>query len=66
MAALLLFGKDPGCWHPRCGIDFVKYEGTERRVGTALNIIKRERIEGPLVLLIEKAYETIRPHLRER
>jgi len=31
----------------------------------ALNIIKRERIEGPLVLLIEKAYETIRPHLRE-
>lgn len=66
MAALLLFGKDPGRWHPRCGIDFVKYEGTERRVGAALNIIKRERIEGPLVLLIEKAYETIRPHLRER
>ena len=66
MAALLLFGKDPGRWHPRCGIDFVKYEGTERRVGAALNIIKRERIEGPLVLLIEKAYETIRTHLRER
>ncbi|MBW6486675.1 MAG: putative DNA binding domain-containing protein [Syntrophobacterales bacterium] len=66
MAALLLFGKAPGRWHPRCGIDFVKYEGTERRVGAALNIIKRERIEGPLVLLIEKAYETIRPHLRER
>jgi ATP-dependent DNA helicase RecG len=66
MAALLLFGKDPGRWHPRCGIDFVKHEGTERRVGAALNIIKRERIEGPLVLLIEKAYETIRPHLRER
>jgi len=66
MAALLLFGKDPGRWHPRCGIDFVKYDGIERRVGAALNIIKRERIEGPLVLLIEKAYETIRPHLRER
>ena len=66
MAALLLFGKDPGRWHPRCGIDFVKYEGIDRRVGAALNIIKRERIEGPLVLLIEKAYETIRPHLRER
>jgi ATP-dependent DNA helicase RecG len=27
LAALLLFGKDPGPWHPRCGIDFVKYEG---------------------------------------
>ncbi len=66
LAALLLFGKDPGRWHPRCGIDFVKYEGTERRVGAELNIVKRERIEAPLVLLIEKAYETIRPHVRER
>ncbi len=66
LAALLLFGKDPGRWHPRCGIDFVKYEGTERRLGAELNIIKRERLEGPLVLLIERAYETIRPHLRER
>jgi len=66
LAALLLFGKDPGRWHPRCGIDFVKYEGTQRRVGAELNIIKRERLEAPLVLLIEKAYETIKPHLRER
>jgi len=66
LAALLLFGKDPRRWHPRCGIDFVKYEGTERRVGADLNIIKRERIEAPLVLLIERVYETIRPHLRER
>ena len=66
LAALLLFGKDPGRWHPRCGIDFVKYEGSERRVGIELNIVKRERLEAPLVLLIEKAYETIKPHLRER
>lgn len=66
LAALLLFGIDPGQWHPRCGIDFVKYEGTERRVGTGLNIVKRERIEAPLVLLIERAYEVIRPHVRER
>jgi ATP-dependent DNA helicase RecG len=28
MAALLLFAKDPSRWHPRCGIDFVKYEGS--------------------------------------
>jgi ATP-dependent DNA helicase RecG len=66
LAALLLFGKDPGRWHPRCGIDFVKHEGTQRGVGAELNIIKRERLEAPLVLLIEKAYETIKPHLRER
>jgi hypothetical protein len=29
--------RDPSRWHPRCGIDFVKYEGTERRHGGALN-----------------------------
>ena len=29
MAGLLLFAKDPMLWHPRCGIDFVKYEGAE-------------------------------------
>ena len=66
LAALLLFAKDPGQWHPRCGIDFVKYEGTERHVGTALNVVKRERLEAPLVRLVELAYETIQPHIRER
>lgn len=44
----------------------MKVEGKERRVGAALNVIKRERLEGPLVRVIEGAYETIKPHLRER
>jgi ATP-dependent DNA helicase RecG len=66
LAALLLFGKDPTQWHPRCGIDFVKYEGTERRVGVALNVVKRERLHAPVVRLIEEAYRTIQPHVRER
>ncbi len=65
-AALLLFGKDPLRWHPRCGIDFVKFEGTERKYGGALNIVKRERIETPLVLLIEETYKVIAPHIKER
>ena len=63
---MLLFGKDPGRWHARCDIDFVKYEGKERRTGAALNIVKRERIEAPLVRLIELAYDVIWPHVRER
>ena len=66
LAALLLFGKDPGRWHPRCGIDFVKYEGTERRYGAKLNIVKREWLEAPLITLIEQVFETIHPHIRER
>jgi ATP-dependent DNA helicase RecG len=66
LAALLLFGKDPGRWHSHCDIDFVKYEGIDRKGGAALNIVKRERLEAPLVRLIEKAYQTIKPHIRER
>ena len=66
LAALLLFGEDPGRWHPRCGVDFVKCEGTERRYGAELNVVRREWIEAPLVTLLERAFETIRPHIRER
>src|SRR4051812_34146327 len=48
MAALLLFANDPTRWHPRAGIDFVKYEGSERRLGSSLNVVKRIRFEAPL------------------
>lgn len=66
MASLLLFGLDPMRWHPRCGIDFVKYAGTERRSGEQFNIVKRERIDGTLISLIEQAYRFIPTQLRER
>jgi len=66
MAALLLFGKDPSRWHPRCGIDFVKYEGTERQHGAALNVTKRIRFEAPLFHLIDEAVGRIKEHIRER
>lgn len=66
MAALLLFGKDPSRWHPRCGIDFVKYEGTERQHGRSLNVTKRIRFEAPLFRLIDEAVGRIKEHIRER
>jgi ATP-dependent DNA helicase RecG len=66
MAALLLFGKDPSRWHPRCGIDFVKYEGTERRHGNSLNVVKRIRFEAPLCRLIDETVGRVKEHIRER
>jgi ATP-dependent DNA helicase RecG len=51
---------------PRCGIDFVRWEGTERRHGAELNIVKRIRVESSLAALPERAFEAIRPHIRER
>jgi len=66
MAALLLFAKDPTRWHPRAGIDFVKYEGAERQHGSALNVVKRIRFETPLARLIDEAVGRIKEHIRER
>ncbi len=66
LAAILLFARDPLRWHPTCYIAFVKWEGTDRRFGTELNVIKRKRIEGPLPVLIEETFRTIQPHIRER
>lgn len=66
MAALLLFAKDPTVWHPRCGIDFVKYEGAERQHGASLNVVKRIRFEAPLVRVIDEAVGRIKEHMRER
>jgi len=66
MAALLLFAKDPPRWHPRSGIDFVKYDGTERQHGSSLNVVKRIRFEAPLVRLIDEAVGRIKEHIRER
>lgn len=66
LAALLLFGSDPARWHDRCGIDFVRWEGTERKSGAELNVAKRFRVEAPLAVLLERAFEAIRPFIRER
>ncbi|MET0501211.1 MAG: ATP-binding protein [Candidatus Binatia bacterium] len=66
MAGLLLFAKHPTLWHPRCGIDFVRYEGTERQHGAALNVVKRIRFEVPLGHLIDEAVGRIKEHIRER
>ena len=65
LAALLLFGNDPDRWHPRCGIDFTQYKGSQRKAGSSLNIIKRIRIEAPLVKVIEDAYEAIQARMNE-
>lgn len=66
LACLLLFGRDPSRWHPRCDIDFVRFEGTVRETGERLNVIGRERIGGPLALLIDKAVAAVRPHVKAR
>lgn len=66
LAGLLLFGRDPLRWHPRCYIDIARFEGTARRTGASFNLVKRVRVEAPLAQLIPKAFDAISPHIRER
>jgi ATP-dependent DNA helicase RecG len=66
LAALLLFGRSPSSWHPRCGVDFVRWQGMARKHGPELNVVKRFQIDAPLAILIRKAYEAIQPQIPER
>jgi len=66
LAALLLFGRGPAHWHPRCGVRFVRWRGTERRTGADLNIEKQIRLEAPLPRLIDQTYELLQQQLPER
>ena len=62
-AAALLFAKDISKWHPRCAVRIVRVRGTELGVGENYNVTQDDQIVGPVPLLIEEAWESLRPHL---
>jgi ATP-dependent DNA helicase RecG len=64
MAALLLFGKDVRRWHPRPGVDFVRFEGSEVGFGEDYNVIERVRIEVPLCRQVDETLKVIQKNLK--
>ena len=65
LGCVLLFAQKPQRYVPRCGLDFLKFEGIRQLVGQELNIVKREIVERPLPRLIERSFEVIGLHVRE-
>jgi ATP-dependent DNA helicase RecG len=65
-AAAYLFGKDPLRWHPRPGMEFVRFEGAERRGGSDYNVAERVRVESPVLRLIQEAVKVIGARVQER
>jgi ATP-dependent DNA helicase RecG len=65
-AAAYLFARDPLRWHPRPGIEFMRFEGTEEKSGEEYNVAERTRLEGPLLRLIREAEKTIGERIREQ
>lgn len=64
-AAILLFGKNPQRFFQRARVRFIRYEGTEAKVGTEMNVLKDVIFEGKVLDMIRKATEFIKGQIRE-
>ena len=64
-AAILLFGKNPQRFFPRARVRFIKYKGTEEKVGTQMNVIKDITFEGTILNQIQKMIELLELQIDE-
>jgi ATP-dependent DNA helicase RecG len=65
LAGVLLFSRKPDHWHPRPGIRFLRYEGTQALTGAAMNIVKDRTIEQPLPKLLDETFALVGTLIRE-
>lgn len=65
-AALLLFGTDPQRFFPRARVRFIRYDGTEAKVGTQMNVIKDEVFSGRILDMVQQALDFVRSQIKER
>jgi ATP-dependent DNA helicase RecG len=64
-AAILLFGKKPQQFFPRSYVRFIRYEGTEAKVGTEMNVVKDVIFEGTVLEVINKAIVYVQTQIKE-
>lgn len=64
-AGMLLFGKNPSIYLPSARVRVLKFEGSEFKVGTEMNIIKDRTFDKCLYRILEQAREFINSQLRE-
>lgn len=65
-AAILLFGKEPQSFLPRARIRFVRYEGTEAKVGAEMNVIKDRCFGGKILDMVQQSIAFVGDQLKER
>ncbi|MDO4339808.1 MAG: ATP-binding protein [Eubacteriales bacterium] len=66
VAAILLFGKNPQTYFPRAFIRFIRYDGTEAKVGKDMNVVKDVIFEGHILEQVEKAVDFIKIQMKEK
>lgn len=64
-ACILLFGKRPQNFLPRARVRFIRYAGTEEKVGREMNVVKDVTFEGRVVDQIQKAVEYLETQVKE-
>ena len=64
-AAILLFGKDPQRFFQRARIRFIRYEGTEAKVGAEMNVIKDRVFTGRILDMLGSALKFVQDQIKE-
>lgn len=64
-AAILLFGKNPERFFPRARVRFVRYEGTEAKVGAEMNVTKDVVFVGRILQVTEQALAFVGSQIKE-
>ncbi len=64
-AAILMFGKRPQSFFQRARVRFIRYEGTEAKVGAEMNVVKDKIFEGRILDLTEQTIEYVRTQIKE-
>lgn len=60
------YGKNPQNFFPRARIRFIRYEGTEEKFGTEMNVIKDVIFEGTLLNMINEAIAYLDTQVKEK
>ena len=64
-AGILLFAKHPTQFLPQARLRFIRYDGSQAKVGTEINIVKEKTFDGPIPRIIQEAKEFISAQFRE-
>ena len=64
-ACILLFGKKPQLFFPRARVRFIRYMGTEEKVGREMNVIKDVTFEGRIIGQIRKTIDYLESQVKE-
>ncbi|MGM9738937.1 MAG: RNA-binding domain-containing protein, partial [Candidatus Cryptobacteroides sp.] len=64
-ACILLFGKRPQDFFPRARVRFIRYYGTEEKVGREMNVIKDVTFEGRIIDQIQKTIDYLETQVKE-